>query len=316
MKEINGNTIILPPYVVSGKTLFESPIPENPMLWEHFLPKIGIAILAGGSDCGKSSLMRQLSNAILFEETEFLGLRLDANHKSVLYVSSEDTEDDIIRIMKREHLEGRNGDRYYNIHYIFDIEKIEERIEELLRICPVDCVILDSLNDFIKGDANNAFYVRRFLEKIRIMVMKYKCLFVIIHHYRKSASDMNPTKNDVLGSQSIEAKARVVISMEKDRNDSKDRILRITKGNYVSDELKGKVLKLIPDDRFIFKSSAELLIDRSGSLKRSRKIDQKMSDIILLLHEGGCSSREIEAELENMGYNISKSTISEFLKSK
>jgi hypothetical protein len=72
--------------------------------------------------------------------------------------------------------------------------------------------------------------------------MQYKCLFVLIHHYRKNASETNPIKNDVLGSQSFEAKARVVISMEKDAQNFNDRLLRITKGNYVSDDLKRKIL--------------------------------------------------------------------------
>lgn len=312
--ETNDKKIEMLSFVVSGKTLFESPVPDNPMLWGHFLPKIGIAILAGGSDCGKSSLMRQLSGAIVFEEKEFLGIRLDASHKSVIYVSSEDTEDDIKRIMKREHLEGRNGDQYNSIHYIFDIEKIEENIEKLLQICQVDCVILDSLNDFIRGDANNAFFARRFLESIRIMVMKYRCLFVLIHHYRKSAPDTNPSKNDVLGSQSFEAKARVVISMEKDGNNSNERFLRITKGNYVSDELKSKVLRICPDKNFVFKSVGELLVSKGDITKAPRKIDEKMGQIILMLHGQEKSLRQIETSLNGMGHKISRTTIGEFLK--
>lgn len=312
--ETEVKKIIMPQFVISGKTLFESPVQDYPMLWGHYFPKIGIALLAGSSDCGKSSLMRQLSGAIVFGESKFLGLRLDTIHKSVVYVCSEDTDEDIKRIMKREHLEKRSADGYCHIHFIFDIDRTIEKIEELLKICPVDCVILDSLNDFIRGDGNNAFFVRQFMEKIRILAMKYKCLFVLIHHYRKSAPDTNASKNDVLGSQSIEAKARAVISMEKSGGCSKERILRITKGNYVHDDLKEKVLKIVPDEKFVFSSTGELLVNTTIRQVKSLVLDDNMKSIIIMFHGQGYSARKIADVLKEMGHKISKSTVSEFLR--
>jgi hypothetical protein len=313
--EANVNESKTPSFVITGKTLFESPVPDNPMLWGHLLPKVGIALIVGSSDGGKSSLMRQFVDAIVFKEPEFLGQKLDARFNSAIYVSSEDTDEDIKRIMKREHLAGRDSDPYDNISYIFDITGIEDKIRELLNIRPVDCVILDSLNDFLKGDVNSAFYSRILLENIRSLVMQYKCLFVIIAHYRKNAPETNPTKNDVLGSQSFEAKARVVISLERDKGNPNDRILRITKGNYVSEDLKNKILKIFPNDDFVFKSAGEFLVSIKLPNTSPRKIDDEIGGKIFMLHEQGCSIREIETILKSMGHNISKSSIYEFLKS-
>jgi predicted ATP-dependent serine protease len=270
-------------------------------------------MLVGDSECGKSSLMRQLTGAIVFEDSEFLGLQLEASHNSVIYVCSEDTDEDIKRIMKREHLDGRDSEPYKNISYVFEIEHIEDKIEALLQAMSVDCVVLDSLNDFMKGDANNAFFVRRFLEKIRIMAMNHKCLFVLIHHFRKSAPDDNPSKKDVLGSQSFEAKARVVISMDRDRKNPDDRVLRILKGNYVSKEQKERAVLIHSDKNFVFKSAGELLVARTETIKSNRKIDGKTADLIMLLKLGGNSVRKIEAQMKELGHNISRSTISEFL---
>jgi RecA-family ATPase len=304
----------MPPYVINGKILYESPVPENPMLWGHFLPKIGIAMLVGDSECGKSSLMRQLSGAIAFDESEFLGLGLDTKHKRAMYVCSEDTDEDIKRIMKREHIGGRLSDPYENIHYVFDIDHIEDKIRTLLQSVPVDCVILDSLNDFVKGDTNNAFYARQFLERIRSMAMEFKCLFVLIHHFRKSAPDDNPSKKDVLGSQSFEAKARAVISMDRDRKSKGDRILRILKGNYVSEEQKDKVLQIHSDENFVFRTAKELLISRGSLVKSTCKIDEEIGELIFMLHSQGQSLRGIETSLKGLGHNISRTTINEFLK--
>jgi len=312
--ETEDKKIEMPPFAISGKILFESPVPDNPMLWGHYLPKIGIAMLVGDSDCGKSSLMRQLAGAIIFNESEFLGLKLDASYKSVIYVSSEDTDEDIKRIMKREHLDGRQSEPYNNINYVFEIDHIEDKIEQLLQIKPADCVILDSLNDFIIGEGNSAFYSRMLLERIRTLAMRFKCLFVFIHHYRKSAPDDNPSKKDVLGSQSFEAKARVVISMSRDRNNPSDRVLRILKGNYVSEEQKGKALQIHSDQNFVFKTAGELLVSKGVSGKSTRKIDETLGGVILMFHGQGKSIRQIETAVKEMGHKVSRTTISEFIK--
>jgi len=306
----------MPPFVISGKTLFESSVPENPMLWGHFLPKIGIALLVGSSDCGKSSLTRQLIDAIVFDEPEFLGLDLDLTYNRAIYVSSEDTDEDIKRIMKREHISGRSSDPYEEISFIFETEKIDEKLEAVLQVKPVDIVIMDSLNDFIRGDANVSYNVRLFLEKIRGLAMKHKCLFVLIHHFRKSAPETNSQKNDILGSQSFEAKARAVISLENDASNPSGKLLKIIKGNYVSEEFKRKILKISPNNNFIFKSIGESLVDKNATRISSRKLDDKMRGAIEMFSGQGYSSREIEAKLKSMGHVISKSTISEFLKNR
>jgi KaiC/GvpD/RAD55 family RecA-like ATPase len=311
---MNENIRFIPPYINDGKTLYDSDIPENPMLWGHLLPKIGIATIVGSSDCGKSSLLRQLSYAVVCEDSEFLGLKLDPKYHRVIYVSSEDTDEDIKRIMKREHLERRNSQNYEKMIYIFDIEKIEEKISEILNSYPSDFVIVDSLNDFIKGDTSSAFHSRKFLDGIRNLAMKHKCLFILIHHYRKSAPDHNATKHDVLGSQSIEAKSRAVISMEKTINEDRARILRITKGNYVPDVLKDKVIKIIPDEKFIFNSIGEFIVPKEKNLGSTKKIDATTGGIITMFRSQGKSVRKIETILKEMGHEISKSTIDKFLK--
>jgi len=208
------------------------------------------------------------------------------------------------------------SDPYEDISFIFETEKIDEKLEAVLQVKPVDIIIMDSLNDFIRGDANVSYNVRLFLEKIRGLAMKHKCLFVLIHHFRKSAPETNSQKNDVLGSQSFEAKARAVISLENDASNPSGKLLKIIKGNYVSEELKRKVLKISPNNNFIFKSIGESLVNKNTTLIRSRKLDDKVSGVIEMFHGQEYSARKIEETLRGMGHKISKSTISEFLKNK
>lgn len=45
-------------HFITAKQLIEMGVTELPMLVEPFFPKVGVAILAGSSDCGKSTLLR------------------------------------------------------------------------------------------------------------------------------------------------------------------------------------------------------------------------------------------------------------------
>jgi len=88
----------------TAKVMLENDITEIPMLWGHFFQKYGLALIAGTSDVGKSSLMRQFATAIVTEKESFLGFELKPDHKRVIYVSSEDDEDSLSVRFKRNIL--------------------------------------------------------------------------------------------------------------------------------------------------------------------------------------------------------------------
>lgn len=91
--------------------------------------------------------------------------------------------------------------------------------------------------------------VRNFINKYRDIAIKHHCLLILLHHTKKSAEQSTPSKNSLLGSQGLEAKARSVILLTRDPNDLNNRLLSIVKGNYISDDLKthAYVINLDPD---------------------------------------------------------------------
>ena len=60
--------------------LLDRPTTTVPQLISPLLPRQGVAMLAGSSDTGKSSFLRQLALAIALGEQDFLGFPIEAVH--------------------------------------------------------------------------------------------------------------------------------------------------------------------------------------------------------------------------------------------
>ena len=77
---------------ITAEDLFNLNFDEIPFLLDKILPKIAVGAIAGSSDTGKSAFLRQLAMAIVSDEADFLGFKINAEHKSVLYISTVDDE--------------------------------------------------------------------------------------------------------------------------------------------------------------------------------------------------------------------------------
>ena len=80
---------VLLPDEITGEMLLNQNIKEIPTLLEPLLPKSGLVCLAGSSDTGKSAFLRQLAMSACAGLKTFLGMRLNAEHHSAIYVSTE-----------------------------------------------------------------------------------------------------------------------------------------------------------------------------------------------------------------------------------
>src|SRR5688572_9617791 len=67
---------------ITGEHLLLADVQKIPCLVEPFLQQVGLACLAGSSDTGKSSLLRQLAISVVTGEKEFLGFPINARFKS------------------------------------------------------------------------------------------------------------------------------------------------------------------------------------------------------------------------------------------
>lgn len=299
-----------PKLFFSGRELLEREIEEIPTLVFPILPKVGLVAVAGSSDTGKSSFCRQLATAIC-SDGAFLGWPLKTTFKRAIYVSTED-DNDAISFLLRKQWKGKNYplSAYDGLRFIFEIGKnLVEILDSELVHNPVDLIVIDTFTDLYGGKMNESNRVRFFLNQYSQLAQKYKCLIIFIHHTRKGTDDSEPSKHNLLGSQGFEAKMRMVIELRKDYYDPSIRHLCIVKGNYLPDEFKGQSYVLEWDGNMIFRETSERILFEE-LVKPSNKIDNsELKQKAIELRKAGKSLRETGHELGK-----SKSTIERWTK--
>ena len=298
--------------IVSARYLLENDIIEIPMLWGHLLQKCGIAVLSGSSDTGKSTLLRQLAIAIVTEQERFLGLSLKPTHHRVIYISTEDDEESLSPRIKKEHRKDTIIADYDNLTFIIDGEF--EIAKNEFKKKPADCIIIDTWGDYAEGDLNSANNVRTPLKALRSFDLTNKCLFIINHQNRKSASDYDISKKNLLGSQSLEAKARVVLMLTIDNDDPTLRKLSVSKGNYIPYKLKQRSIIIRTNEDFIFEYLSEVENPISKGKESDKRHDENLAAVETLLAKGK-KPTEIIAEIPSIVKNpFKKSALRKIIK--
>ncbi len=219
------------------------PNTEDIWLWENYIPAKGISGLTGASDCGKSTLLRQLALAITQGSESFLGSPIYPKNKTVLYVSSED---DAVgtNLSLSKQAKGLGIDRIDNLLFLFETENLIEDIKNIQKENPLDLVIIDTWSDNFHSNPNSFADVRADLKKYK----ELDCSVLLLHHNVKNSEKSAPDKNKMNGSQGMEAKLRSLLELRIGSN-SEERLLTLLKGNYVPHEMKQKsrVLNLDPE---------------------------------------------------------------------
>ncbi len=255
----------------SASDLLKMELKEVPKLWDPFFPQTGIAGLAGSSDCGKSTLFRNLAIAIALNKKEFLGFPLNVRRGHAFYISTEDDRTGIAANMSKHETvypELRNSD---GLHFLFDSEDIITRLDKALTIRKTDAVFVDAWADtFQGGSINNLNDVRYDLGAYKGLSKKHDCLVCILHHMGKRSEDSNPNKNRLNGSQAIEATMRSLIELRNGSNEN-EKLLSILKGNYISRKIKEHSFQLGFDESTLtFSGGAKFL--PTGTVNQDRTI--------------------------------------------
>lgn len=300
---------------VSGEALLEMGITEMPYLVEPILPQAGVVSVAGTSDIGKSSFLRQLGCAIATERPEFLGYTITARYNRVIYVSTEDDKAAMAYLLHKQNVDGLAPAEYKNISFVFDTEDLVNKLDSELHTNPADCVIIDTFTDIYGGDMNVTNKVRNFLTSYSTLANRHSCLFIFLHHTGKRTEDLAPSKNNLLGSQGFEAKMRLVIELRKDNTIPEHRHMCIVKGNYLPAEFKEQSYKLFFDDNMLFSNTGERVpFDRLVS-NTTEDISSRPEYIeAVRLRTEGLTIRAIASEINKQGYHIGKSTVSKWVK--
>ena len=297
----------------SGEYLIKRNIETIPTLLDPIFPRVGSVAIAGSSDLGKSTLLRQLALAVSVGDSSFLGWKLNPIHKSAMVVSTEDFADLMTITLKTFNKEKKlHTSKYQNIHFMFVIENLLEKLEGFIKDNPIDLLVMDAFLDIFDGVMNDGGQVRRFITKYDQLAAKYRFLVVFNHRAGKRTQQFAPSKDNLLGSQSFEAKMRLVIEVRPDLAIDNRLHLCIVKGNYLAPEYKLESYIIESNEHRYFSNTGErgLFEDLREGVVEKKDLKKLCFD----LHAEGKSTREIELELRGEGYKISKSTVDRYIK--
>lgn len=233
---------------ITGEYLLNSSPEEIPFLVYPLFQRSGLACLAGSSDTGKSTLLRQLAISIVTRQKGFLGFELRPSHYSVIYVSTEDSEREVGFLLSKQTQDYQNED-FRHLRFVFDAEDLFAKLEWSLSNSPADAVIIDCFADIFNGDLKDSQKIRSFLNQYHILAQKYDCLMLFLHHTGKRTEILEPSKNHLLSGQGFEAKMRLVIELRSDLLNPNKKHMCIVKGNYLAASHKRDSYSLEFDER-------------------------------------------------------------------
>ena len=302
-------------FITTGEDLLNLKVMELPYLVEGLFPQTGLVALAGSSDTGKSSFLRQFAITVACGEEDFIGFNVNAKYRSVIYVSTEDDKQAMAYLLNKQMSGEVSPEKLKELRFIFNSEDILTKLDKSLKRHPADCVIIDTFTDLYGGDLNAANKVRSFLTDFHNLAQKHNCLIVFLHHTGKRTDFSPPSKDNLLGSQGFEAKMRLVIELRKDITDSRKRHLCIVKGNYIQEKDKKESYVLAFDEKMRYSKLDErvpfhLLVKPDP--KKSDKTELKLRAI--QLKGEGLSVTQITEKMAKEGHAIGRSTVGDWVK--
>jgi len=216
----------------TGEELLNLNTEEIPCLVEPFFHQAGLVCLAGSSDTGKSTLLRQLAISISTGEESFLGFKTNIRFKSAIYVSTEDLARETGHLLHKQTMKYK-PEELNDIGFIFESENLVNNLEHQLQLKRADLVIVDCFSDVFTGDIKDSPKIRSFLQPYQNLAHRYDCLFLFLHHTSKKALLSPPHKDNLLGGVGLEGKMRLVMELRTDLSDPSTKHLCLVKGNYL-----------------------------------------------------------------------------------
>ncbi len=260
---------------ITGEDLLLRKVESIPCLVEPFLQQTGLACLAGSSDTGKSTILRQLAICVAAGKSNFLGWKVNTRHQSAIVVSTEDDQTAVSFLLKKQ-AQAMEPERLKSLRFIFEFDDLITELENRLKAAPADLVIIDCFADAFGGDLKDTQKIRLYLNKYHSLAENYQCLFLFLHHTGKRTENFEPSKNNLLSGQGFEAKMRLVIELRADPARADQRHFCIVKGNYLAAEHKREsyVLNFDPQS-FSFLETAdrvpfEMLIKKTDDEGRAK----------------------------------------------
>jgi len=296
----------LPENWFKASELINRGLDKIPTLLDPILPQFGLCGLAGSSDTGKSSFLRQLALSVCQGDKEFLGFKLNTRHKDAIYVVTEDDDHAIAHLLYKSNLQKNlPPDKYDGLTFVFDTYQLIKKLDSRLKKHKADLIIIDAFTDLYGNSMNDTNQVRTFLNEYSQLAQKHKCLIIFLHHTGKRTDELAPSKHNLLGSQGFEAKMRLVIILRNDSIEPDKKHLCIVKGNYLPKEYKTESYILQFDNNLQFHNTNK----RTPFEELVESKNSRLQDQVTAAHQTGMGQVQIAKK-----FKISQSTVCRYLK--
>ena len=262
---------------------------------DKLIPRGSLCALAGESDTGKSSLLRQLAVSLAYGDEDFIGFKLNGTCRNVLYVSTEDGEQATsVWLNKYFDKDESRDDLLSKLNFIFSTEGIVGNLRQTIKENCIDLIIVDSYADLFTGSMNNSNEVRNYLNLYNELANEFGITVVFLHHTKKSTAGSRPNKNNILGSQGFEAKMRSVMMLVKDKHEPSHRHLCVVKNNYMPETNK--------NESYVLKFNEQLAFENTGKrVNLDELVEEDYLPLAKQLKNDGKSIRAIAKELSDKG---------------
>ena len=233
-----GQEFVAPEGWINAYDLYKRETKNYKYLVDKLLLKSGISTVYGVEDTGKSILALNLLLCVT-GKTNFIGKRINKEHRHCLLISTEDQEED----MEKRIYSMVSNDKYYqpeNLKYLhtrYTSADLIEYLKEFLKTQTVDLVVLDCFGDLFPGDLRMLNQSRVWLQEYFDLTSKYKFHLLFVHHAKKDSSEKVPHSNNCSG-VGLSAKGRTAIEFRKDPEDLERRHVCIVKANHLAEEDK------------------------------------------------------------------------------
>ncbi len=256
---------------------------EPKYLMHPIFPQKGSAVLAGKPDTGKSQFARQLCIQVALGHKKFLDFDLSPVHKRAIYVATEDNQEATTFLVSKQ-FKGLNEEVVENLRFIFadtmDQEEILIKIDEELKLCPADLVVIDSFGDIFKGsDSNNNMAMRNTVKLFDKIAKEHNCLVLFVHHINKAAYRQAPGQEHIQGGSGLVQKVRLAIQLSE--GEGNKRYFTVVKGNYCPKEYKQNSLELLfSEEDFLFTNTGNLIPTSDlGTQPDNAKTEEKYNEL-------------------------------------
>ena len=278
--------VIYRKYIVTGDIVASAENEAMDCLLEPILPRVGVAALVGTSDSGKSTLLRGLAMAVCAGSKRYLGFELNPKHYRALYVSTEDDQQALGPLMRRQMQDlCTTAEIYGKLGFIFDTDNLLDTLDQSLTAEPADIVIVDAFADLYTGPMNENNRVRSFLNTFSQLAQKHATLVVFLHHPGKRTESLAPSKHNAIGSQGFEAKMRTMIELRPDPEHHDIRHLCVVKGNYLPAEYKHDSFELRFTESLNFEATGRR-VPFAALRERNDEQDEKVALARAMREEG------------------------------